>query len=94
MNGLSRLLWGTLNEHLTFKQILYINLGIQILVSATMGLAVKYSICFFIWMICVYFTYGGWYAVLPAVVARIFGNKVGTSVYGITFTGFTLAGWT
>lgn len=59
-----------------------------------MGLAVKQSICFFIWMICVYFTYGGWYAVLPAVVAKVFGNKVGTSVYGITFTGFTLAGWT
>jgi len=59
-----------------------------------MDIAVRSAGLFFIWMICVYLTYGGWFAVLPAVVSKMFGNRVGTSVYGLTFIGFTIAGWT
>ena len=48
---------------------------------------------FFLYIILTYFTYGGWFAKLPALVARIFGKKIGTTIYGITFAGFAIAGW-
>ncbi|EAR95978.2 oxalate/formate antiporter family transporter (macronuclear) [Tetrahymena thermophila SB210] len=93
VNGLARLFWGYLMEKITFKQIILYNLGIQIFISSTLDLIIDVPFLFFIYIILAYFSYGGWYAKLPALVAKIFGKKVGTTIYGITFTGFTIAGW-
>lgn len=30
---------------------------------------------------------------MPATINRIYGKKIGTTIYGVTFIGFTTAGW-
>lgn len=30
---------------------------------------------------------------MPATITKIFGKSHGTTIYGITFTGFTLSAW-
>lgn len=92
-NGISRLFWGYLMERLSFERIILYNVLIQILVSSTLTFVVRVQPLFFIYIILTYFTYGGWYAKLPALVAKLFGKKIGTVIYGVTFIGFTIAGY-
>jgi MFS family permease len=92
-NALSRLLWGWLLDHFTFKRLAIINLCVQIFISHTLDKAVtsSFGYAFYIWTI--YIFYGGLYSMLPTLSSRIFGSKVGTQLYGVIFFGFVIACW-
>lgn len=93
MNGVSRLFWGSLLERLGIKKIMLINLSVQIGLSFTLRWVSSSGAVYLIYVITVYFCYGGWYAMMPATITRIFGKKIGTTIYGITFIGFTASSW-
>lgn len=90
-NGISRIFWGSLMEKFTIHQIIFVNVSIQICISFTYRWVAEYGALFFIWTVLGYFCYGGWLSVLPTLVTRVYGKKIGTSIYGITFFGFALA---
>jgi OFA family oxalate/formate antiporter-like MFS transporter len=89
-NGMGRLAWGALFDHLSFKTI---SLSINI-IFITCGLLVPYiaySEYLYLAMVClIYFAYGGNYSVYPTQTIRIFGSEMGPKIYWITFSGFTI----
>lgn len=91
MNGCTRIFWGSLMEKFTILQLIWANLLIQIVISFTFRWVAKYAGLFFLYIVLGYFCYGGWLSVFPALITRIYGKKIGTSIYGITFFGFSLA---
>lgn len=90
-NGLSRIFWGSLMEKLTIKQIITANLTMQIVISFTFRWVAHIPSLYFIYTVLGYFVYGGWLSVMPTLIARIYGKKIGTRIYGIAFLGFSLA---
>ncbi|KAL4509365.1 hypothetical protein ABPG72_018296 [Tetrahymena utriculariae] len=90
-NGLSRVFWGSIMEKLKIEQIIIINLSFQIIVSFTFRWAANYAALYLIYIVLAYFFYGGWFSVFPTLSARIFGKKIGTQIYGVTFLGFSCA---
>ncbi|EAS03513.1 MFS transporter (macronuclear) [Tetrahymena thermophila SB210] len=90
-NGLGRFFWGSLMEKLTIRQIIIINLIFQIIVSFTFSWAAQNAALYLIYVVLAYFLYGGWFSIFPTLVARVYGKKIGTQIYGITFFGYTIA---
>jgi len=41
-----------------------------------------------------FFSFGGWLAVLPALVVKVYGNKIGALIYSVTFIGFSISAFT
>ena len=46
-----------------------------------------------VYLICIYFSYGGLYSVFPAITYKIFGQLHGAKIYGMVFFGFALGSW-
>lgn len=73
-NGLFRLVWGFLFDHLSFKTIIiFINCALMVF-SALILVAVQNPISYFFIVPFIYLSYGGIYAILPTQTVRIFGR--------------------
>ncbi|EAS03508.1 MFS transporter (macronuclear) [Tetrahymena thermophila SB210] len=92
-NGLSRFFWGAVYQKVPFKWIAILNLSLQCVISFTLRWASQVEAVYLIYITFMYFLYGGWYAVLPATITKIYGKKIGNIIYGVTFSGFTIAGF-
>ena len=66
-------------------------MALQILISATLGLVSSIGGLYFTYVTAGYLLYGGMYAIMPSLISSMYGKSIGTSVYGITFSGFTIA---
>lgn len=91
MNGSSRIFWGAIFEKFTFMQLLTVNVVMQMIVSFTFRWVASSPVMFFIYIQLGYFLYGAWLAMCPAIIARIYGKKIGSTIYCFTFFGFVAA---
>lgn len=71
--------------------MIIVNVSLQIIVSFTFSWASEEKILFFIYVVGGCFLYGAWLAIMPALINRIYGKKVGSTIYAFTFFGFVSA---
>ncbi|KAL4509367.1 hypothetical protein ABPG72_018298 [Tetrahymena utriculariae] len=94
VNCISRIIWGNLFEKYTLRRIATINLSFQIVLSVTFYWCLKEQPLFFIQIIMAFFALGGWLSMLPAQIVRVYGRKIGTTIYSVTFIGFSISSFT
>jgi MFS family permease len=89
-NGLGRFFWGFMFDKYSFRIISALINGLLMVAALTISLVVEYDYFFLIGVCIIYFCYGGNYSVYPTHTVRIFGQELGSKVYYIVFTGFSL----
>ena len=68
-NGISRFFWSSLLDYISPNKLLFINMSMMIVLAVTFNLVATYKTCFMIWMILIYFQYGGIFTYFPTVCA-------------------------
>lgn len=63
------------------------------ILSLTISWVDSVDVIYLLYIVIIYFAYGGLYSMMPATITKIFGKKIGTTIYGVTFTGFTISSW-
>jgi OFA family oxalate/formate antiporter-like MFS transporter len=89
-NGVSRFAWGFLYDMVPFKILISIVNSLLLVCAITFPFVVQYKACFMIYMIIIYFAYGGLYAIFPSITYKIFGTLNGAKIYSLMFFGFGL----
>ncbi len=87
-NAIGRLLWGYLVDKLPFKICYLIQLTIIFVFVSTIYLTKfmpENQIFYLIWVCAVYFTQCGIFVITPTAVAKCFGQKNFTTIYGLMF---------
>jgi len=87
-NAIGRLLWGYLVDKLPFKMCYLIQLTILFVFVSTIYLTKfmpENQIFYLIWVCAVYFTQCGIFVITPTAVAKCFGQKNFTTIYGLMF---------
>ncbi|KAL4512636.1 hypothetical protein ABPG72_020473 [Tetrahymena utriculariae] len=90
-NGFSRPLWASLLDKFTFKHVLNVILGIQIVCIFTMRLISSNQIFFIIWVFITHMTMGAVLGMWPVLSAQLNGVKVGSQLFGLYWFGFSMA---
>ncbi|KAL4487076.1 hypothetical protein ABPG72_001528 [Tetrahymena utriculariae] len=92
-NGFIRLLWGRALDKYGFKNLAFLNLSIELFLMLTFYFSCQFQFTFIIWVLGIFACFGGWSAKVPALLAEIYGKKIGTMFYGITVQGFVVSCW-
>lgn len=90
-NGLFRTAWGHLFDHLSYKQIIITINTCLLVFSALVLFAVQNVVAYFAIIPCIYLSYGGLYALLPTQAVRVLGPVVGSRLFWLLFSGFSIA---
>ncbi|NJN82317.1 MAG: OFA family MFS transporter [Caldilineaceae bacterium] len=94
-NGLGRIAWGTISDHVGRRNAIISMTALQGLVMlAVYHLFISFgsALGFVVAAACIGFNFGGNFALFPAATADYFGNKNVGSNYGYVFTAYGLAG--
>jgi len=90
-NGLGRLIWGRLSDHLgsltTFRALLLGQVGIFLLLMFT-----AHPLVFSIGVCAVLLCYGGGFGAMPALIADLYGPVATPRAYGVVLTAWGAAG--
>jgi hypothetical protein len=70
-NGLSRFFWASLLDYLSPSKLMYINIVMMMVLSATFNLVASSKACFMLWMILLYAQYGGLFTYFPFVTTQV-----------------------
>ena len=89
-NGASRFFWGALFDIVPFKVLLSIIELILLGLAVSFPFVVQIKACFMLYIIAIYFAYGGLYAVFPSITYKIYGQLHGAKIYSLLFFGFSL----
>lgn len=90
-NGVFRCMWGFLLDKFSFKVLSSIINIILLICCCTLFLAIKTYITYLILVVLVYLSYGGMYALMPTQSVKILGEEMGTKMYWVVFSGFSIA---
>ena len=91
-NGLGRVVWGKLSDNIGYKNVIFINFGIQALLMITFAFVGVNQVLFFIWVCLIYFCFGGNFSLYPTATTDLFGAKNLGPNYGLVFTAYGIAG--
>jgi len=90
-NGIGRLFWGAISDHIGQTRAFRLILGTQLCVF--IGLTQVNSPAMFSILVCyILLCYGGGFGTMPSFVSTVFGNKPMAAVYGCILTAWSLAG--
>ena len=89
-NGLGRLFWGVMLDYFSFKLLSACVNGLLLVGCLTMPFMVGNEYAFLVAVSVIYFCYGGNYSIYPTHTVRVFGQKIGSKVYYLVFTGFSI----
>lgn len=89
-NGVSRIFWGTLLDYVSFKWLMTIANILLLAAAASIQFVADQRAVFMVYVIVVYFLYGGQFSLMPAKTYQIYGQKNGARVYSYAFCGFSL----
>jgi hypothetical protein len=90
-NGSSRAFWAWLQDSQGFKKIFLLMMGFQLVLIGTFRYVMDDYILFSLYFVGVLFVEGGYFGLFPALTSKVYGNKVGSKLYGFIYFGFTLA---
>lgn len=90
-NGLGRLFWGTLSDKIGFKNSFTILTLIQAGLHFVFTKSSSSKAAFAVALCSSYFLMAGNFALMPPAIARLYGPKQGTLIYGILFSAFGTA---
>lgn len=88
-NGASRFFWGALFDIIPFKVLLTIIELILLGQAISFPFLAANKVFWMLYIISIYFAYGGLYAVFPSITYKIFGQLHGAKVYSLLFFGFS-----
>eukprot|EP01015_Nassula_variabilis_P001511 TRINITY_DN10810_c0_g1_i1.p1 TRINITY_DN10810_c0_g1~~TRINITY_DN10810_c0_g1_i1.p1 ORF type:complete len:269 (-),score=21.04 TRINITY_DN10810_c0_g1_i1:60-866(-) len=88
-NAIARLIGGYLFDRIGYKKTIFIIVVIEILLMGTLAL-VKNIYLFLVWIVVLEYCYGALLVKMPAISAKVFGQKGGASAYPVLKTAFTL----
>jgi len=90
-NGIGRLFWGAISDHIGQTRAFRLILGTQLCVF--IGLTQVNSPAMFSILVCyILLCYGGGFGTMPSFVLTVFGSKPMAAVYGCILTAWSLAG--
>lgn len=89
-NGLSRIFWGTLLDCFSFKWLMTIVNVLLLAAALSIQFLADQKAFFMVYVILIYFLYGGQFSLMPAKTYQIYGQKNGARVYSYAFFGFSL----
>ena len=89
LNGMGRLVWGIALDKFSFRTISII-FNLTFLAAAISVSFVSNNYIYLLYVSIIYFCYGGTYSVYAAQTIKIMGKQLGSKIYFIVFTGFTL----
>lgn len=89
-NGLSRIFWGTLLDCVPFKWLMTIVNFFLLGAALSIQFVADQKAVFMIYVIVIYFLYGGQFSLMPAKTYQIYGQKNGARIYSYVFFGFSL----
>jgi OFA family oxalate/formate antiporter-like MFS transporter len=91
-NGLGRIFWASLSDHIGRANTYILFFGIQIicfpLLAHITGLPLMFMLVTFVILTC----YGGGFASIPAYISDLFGIKEMPTIHGYVLTAWSLAG--
>lgn len=88
-NGVSRFIWGALFDILPFKVLLTIIELILLGQAVSFSFVADQRVFWMIYIVSIYFAYGGLYAVFPSITYKIYGQLHGAKIYSLLFFGFS-----
>jgi MFS family permease len=90
---IGRIVWGILTDYTSYKFALVIQLSlVTCTVSTLYATTAVHESMFFIWICMLYFGIAGNFTIIPAAVAKEFGQKNFSIVFGMIVTGLLPAG--
>ncbi len=92
LNGLGRIVWGTVSDKIGRKTALFLMCLIQGIIMLSFFYVGRTPLGLIVWACIIGFNFGGNFALFPAATADFFGNKrVGTN-YPFVFLAYGIAG--
>ena len=89
-NGGSRFFWGSLLDKVPFKILITLINLVLLAAAITFPFVLHIKAMFLIYVVVIYFAYGGLYSIYPASAYKIFGQLHGARIYSILFFGFSV----
>jgi len=68
---LSRFFWSALLDYISPNTLLFINICLIIILSSTLNVICQDKIIYCIWIVLIYFEYGGLFTYFPTVCTRV-----------------------
>jgi len=69
--NLSRFFWSALLDYISPNTLLFINICLIIILSSTLNVICQDKIIYCIWIVLIYFEYGGLFTYFPTVCTRV-----------------------
>jgi MFS family permease len=92
--GISRVLWGWLADKYGFRSCYTVIVSITIMLiilSLLIHNDHKIHKIYSVFVVCAYILIGGHFAIFPAVFSKIYGNKLGSLLYSISFSAYAIS---
>jgi hypothetical protein len=89
-NGLSRIFWGTMLDFFSFRLLMTIVNICLLGIALSIQFVASQKALLLIYVVLIYFLYGGLFSLMPAKTYQIYGQKNGARIYGYAFAGFSL----
>ena len=70
-NGLSRFFWSALLDYISPNTLLFINICLIIILSSTLNVICHNKINYCIWIVLIYFQYGGLFTYFPTICTKV-----------------------
>eukprot|EP01017_Pseudomicrothorax_dubius_P010150 TRINITY_DN13594_c0_g1_i3.p1 TRINITY_DN13594_c0_g1~~TRINITY_DN13594_c0_g1_i3.p1 ORF type:complete len:236 (+),score=66.63 TRINITY_DN13594_c0_g1_i3:60-710(+) len=90
-NGAARMFWAYLQDYVGFRTIFLIMMAVQLILTLTFPFIAGSPVLYFLFIMVILFLEGGYFGIFPTLASRIYGNKVGSKIYGFIYFGFSIA---
>lgn len=89
-NGFSRIFWGTLLDFFSFRILMVIVNTLLLACCLSIDYLAHQKIVLLLYVVVIYFLYGGLFSLMPAKTYQLYGQKTGARIYSYAFLGFSL----